>query len=136
MSAEQTVVLRLCEFHSGFFDPTRMVRPGDLMPFLKTSCCNFEIVAASVAQPATVDAAKSRFLEVCAGWADLLIEDAKRVKLRDGEQRWSFDPESMIPNVELPDAQRKVWIAAWQLMSDAWDAHHAAGSEPGPKADG
>lgn len=78
------------------------------------------------------DSAKSRFLAVCAEWADLLIGDSFRQKASGGLIMIKT-PDEMIPKVaygepgkeevmDLPESQRKVWRAAWQLLQDAWDA--------------
>jgi hypothetical protein len=65
--------------------------------------------------------AKAKFIAVCEEWADLLIDESAAQKSKGGV-RWQFTPEQMMPIIDLPRAQREVWLAAYQLMLDAWDA--------------
>jgi hypothetical protein len=70
--------------------------------------------------------ARSRFLDICSEWADLLIADST-AQVERGGQRWQFG-ESIDEWVEklgygyMPDAQLKVWKGGYQLMLDAFDA--------------
>lgn len=74
---------------------------------------------------ATVEA-KAKFMAICEEWADLLIGESVIQKSRGGV-RWQFAPEQALPvGIDLPEAQRKVWLAGYQLMLDAWDAAPAS----------
>lgn len=80
-------------------------------------------------QVLSVEEAKSKFLEACSAWADLLIDDSVK-QVERGGARWRFIPAEMTPRFqwvgdtepqEMPASQANVWRASYQLLLDAFD---------------
>lgn len=70
--------------------------------------------------------AKDRFLRVCAEWAESLANEGMIIGYATPDRtpyRLAAKPlAEWLPQLELPDAQRKVWEAGYKLIGEVRDA--------------